>query len=397
MLPREWCELQCSGEIPEGRVGHSLTTSADGNSLLLYGGSVEVQRSHQSAYFDDLFSLDPAARVWRKIHLHGAVPVGRGFHSAVIGQGDGLMWIFGGCNAMGRFSDVHSINPVTGECRQAATPASPPARYCHTAVSYEGRMYVHGGKYGTRSTVALRYDDLCRFSFESGTWETCQQLGTIPPSRSAHSAFVCGRTMVILGGRSAKNECCDDLYQFHFDTHVWRSISTINVVFSRARHCAVYHNGLITIFGGWNGLKKLNDLIVAAADTLHVQAYDDSNRNAPFRRECHVGCVWRNNLVITGGRFRSSFLNETHMLVLGAKTLRQFCREWIIDNNVQPHDAEDHLPPLVSRFVYAWRAIQSVQMIEAPITLDEDDDDVRAQSPPGQSDYGGSPTHNEGQ
>ena len=70
-----------------------------------------------------------------------------------------------------------------------------------------------------------------------------------------------------------------------------------SALLQRARHSAVVHNGFITVFGGWNGRRKLNDLYIHAldgsakqllteADQLQGASDDGTVVAVPSRRHC---------------------------------------------------------------------------------------------------------------
>lgn len=364
-----WQQIHCSGDIPAGRIGHTMCTTKDETTIILYGGVNETE-ARASRYLDDLYNLDYATNTWRRIEMTGNKQQPRAFHSAVIHND--VMYIFGGCNGKGRFNKIFTIDRA-GFCAVITPPTpSPATRYCHSAVLMEhaelgAQMYIFAGKCGGRNSNK-RLSDVYRFRLQTNEWHECQQYGTIPPPRSAHAAFTFGRSMVIFGGRNANGECCEDLYDYCYDTCVWRQINVAQgQLVGRARHSVVLHNNTIVVFGGWNGRKKLNDMFFY---NLENETFDLATElctvGAPSRRECHVAVMCRNTMVVFAGRFRGEFMNDTFHMKLEPKSLKANCRDWLLAHGVQYADVG--LPDHVFHYVQRWFTINTPR---PPLTPEE--------------------------
>jgi hypothetical protein len=348
--------VDCQGDIPCGRIGHTLVTNADETTVYLYGG-VHDSKEQISIYLHDFYRFDFLRKTWTFVEMTGEIQMARAFHSAVCYENS--IYIFGGCNGRGRFNKLFSISP-DGVCALVVPPSGtdiPATRYCHSAVVFEEKMYVFAGKCGGRNSNR-RLQDLWAFHFQSKCWEACEQLGDIPPSRSAHATFTCGRRMVMFGGRSSEGECCEDLYHYNFDNHMWTRIDTsLGPLFGRARHSVVVHNGKVVIFGGWNGKKKLNDLIYFNVDSETSEVVLEHDDCCPSRRECHVAVTCKNTMVVFGGRFRGTFMNDTCELDLEPKSLKDCCRDWILQHHL---DLEvPQLPRRLKDYILKWRVLNA--------------------------------------
>lgn len=330
-----WKEVQCekNGVIPPGRIGHTVTVNDDGIVYLWGGVNENLERG--SKYLDDFYQYDSRKKEWKQIELKNDKPCGRAFHSAVMHEG--CMLIFGGCNGRGRFNQIFSINGNTGMCQLvAATGEVPSTRYCHSAVVHKGKMIIFGGKCGGRNSNK-RLADMYAFDFATGEWSIIEVRGDVPSSRSAHTAVVYFNKMLMFGGRDADGKCCEDLYEFCFDTSEWRRINhgPCNQLFMRARHSVVVHNDKLITFAGWNGKKKLNDMFQYNLDSQTFQTIHDSDENdprLPCRRECHTSVVVDNTMLLFGGRFRGLFMNDICEFELDAMSLKDFCRAYIVEN-----------------------------------------------------------------
>lgn len=337
-LTTKWTRVEPTDSAPEGRIGHTLCTTDDGSQVILYGGVTDCADG-TSKYLDDYFIYNFHQKEWARVEVSGKQQQPRAFHTAVFWKD--RMYIFGGCNGRGRFNRLFSI-ALDGHSQQYDVSNMPATRYCHSATVFEGRMYVFGGKCGGRNSNK-RLDDLWVYSFEAGLWSHVDSSGNGPSPRSAHAAFTYGRTMTIFGGRSDQGECCEDLYSFHYDTNVWRKIETTESLFGRARHSFAVHNSRVIVFGGWNGKKKLNDLFYYNMDSGTFEVIADTDDSGPSRRECHVAVMCNNTMVVFGGRFRNDFMNATSELMLGAKSLKEACRDWLL-LKAKPEETIDSVP-----------------------------------------------------
>ncbi|CCW65921.1 unnamed protein product [Phytomonas sp. Hart1] len=337
--PRRWSMAKCD-VAPPGRIGHTFCADTDGSKAYVYGGVNDTEDS-SSNYLDDFWEYNVLEKKWSQRTLTGVLQSPRAFHTAV--WYSNRVFIFGGCNGRGRFNQLFTID-AKGICLPVNIPmvaSVPSTRYCHSAVLFEGCMYIFGGKCGGRNSNK-RLSDLFMCSLDLPMWIKCQQLGEVPPSRSAHTSLTHERTMMVFGGRNAVGECCDDFYMYHFDTSVWRKIiSSGPMLFGRARNSAVVHHGSVYVFGGWNGKKKLNDLFLYNIEAnIFEQVYD---QDCPSRRECHMAVACRNTMVVFGGRFRGHFMNDTVELYFGPKTATDGIRDWLIKANM-PREMANMLP-----------------------------------------------------
>lgn len=96
----------------------------------------------------------------------------------------------------------------------------PCKRDCHTAVFYEGCMYIFGGWSGE-----VKLCDLQVFNFESRRWLSCNTFGCAPSPREGHSAVIYKNHMIIFGGQGDGMNF-RDCYSFSFDDHTWRYLDT---------------------------------------------------------------------------------------------------------------------------------------------------------------------------
>ncbi|XP_023306658.1 kelch domain-containing protein 3 [Lucilia cuprina] len=193
------------------------------------------------------------------VHLDGGP---RRVNHAAVCVGD-FIYSFGGyCTGDDyRFNesiDVHVLNTQTlrwallpqRRCENGTIlkyPEVPFQRYGHTAVTYNDKIYMWGGR---------NDETLCNvlYCFDPKTlsWSRPQVTGAIPGSRDGHSACVIDNCMYIFGGFVEEiHEFSCDVHALNFDTMEWRYIQTFGVPPSfRDFHTAEHIHGRMYIFGG---------------------------------------------------------------------------------------------------------------------------------------------------
>jgi len=149
-------------------------------------------------------------------------PSARQAHSAVVY--DSAMYVFGGERAAYEYSDVWKYTFATDawEFQAPANSFDALARYDHSAVVYDGKMYVYGG----RSPQPL--GDFWAYDFASKTWaEMPTSPGMVP--RFGHGAGVGAGKMYVVGGYvagvdGADGSLSDELWAFDFAAAAWTKL-----------------------------------------------------------------------------------------------------------------------------------------------------------------------------
>lgn len=171
----------------------------------------------------------------------------------------------------------------------------PSARYRHSAVLYDGCIYVFGG-YSS-------LNDLHRFCISTRTWTQMTGPGTVFSGRYDHSAVVIGNKMYVFGGSCTS---CNTTAYYDFDSDLWTVVmsSAGNVPGIRHGHSAIAYNGLMYLFGGYQS---------SYYDTLHT--FDPAANTwtllspsgiKPTGRYLHSAVVYNGQMVVYGGSCSSS-------------------------------------------------------------------------------------------
>ena len=171
--------------MPEPRSGARGVAYMDG--LYFFGG---YQRK-QGTYFNDLFYFDLDKKVWNTIEMPKVE------------------------------------NP---DFDKKKSPPGP--RTDHSAVLYEGSMYIFGGYDGR-----ARFNDLYKCKLRQGkfTWKHIEAEGTVPLNRFGHAAVVCKNSMFVIGGWNG-HDTMDDVFQYSFLSNLWFEVRRIKGVRPRPRY-----------------------------------------------------------------------------------------------------------------------------------------------------------------
>lgn len=97
----------------------------------------------------------------------------------------------------------------------------PALRVNHTAVSFEGSIYVYGGR--SPNGGGQYFTGVSKYIPSRSTWVELECKGLVPPRRGDHSAVVAGEKMFIYGGRK-QTTMLDDMFAYDFLLNSWERI-----------------------------------------------------------------------------------------------------------------------------------------------------------------------------
>jgi N-acetylneuraminic acid mutarotase len=321
--------------VPRARSLHCGVTL--NNSLFIFGGF------DGSARLNDLHRFDFSSSVWTHVvPANGLAPSPRDRLAATTHKDS--IYIFGGFDGTSRVSDLWKfdtsrtawslIDPVSG------TP--PSARHSHSAVEWNGKLYVLFGYDGNYR------NDISEFSTSRRMWMNVQAKGSLPKPRYRSSAVVYRDKLFIFGGHDGSRHL-DDLNAFDFKTASWTLIEPViplrvmgpyafrtitpsasNPPAPRDSHSAVVYGDSMFVFGGSTGVAR-NDFFEYRFDLnawIELQPHVSDNVN-PGPRFCHVAAVNRDSMYVFAGYdgqsrlgdFRSYSFTENIVLEIPAPTI----------------------------------------------------------------------------
>ena len=148
---------------PESRHGHF--TVEDKENRVVYIGDGMSKEMH---YMFDLWAFELDKKEWHQIHLNGEILSPRVGVKAVLYNG--VILAFGGYSDPRYFTDLHAINPKTGEVKRIQTTGEEPsARSTPIMHVIDNKLYLWGGFNGYFP------NDLYVLDFQTMHWEKYPQ------------------------------------------------------------------------------------------------------------------------------------------------------------------------------------------------------------------------------
>jgi host cell factor len=276
----QWSDVRCKGTPPSPRYNHPGTLVA--NRLVLFGGL------GPAGALRDLHALDTATHTWYQGPCSGGAPAARHSHSADLH--DTRLLVFGGAGASHTYGDLHVLDLA---CMAWADPVtsgpSPGPRMGHASLLVDNHLLIHGGFYLTKKVRTTSFNsgkllqeaylnDVRVLDVTTFVWSRMRTHGVPPTGRFAHTLTLSGEDLLVFGGW-AGNRGAGGKQDAGTGTGGGSTIDychvlgTVDMNWSRTRSNGVppsdrYGHSMTMVgphaivFGGWDGGKPLNDLVV---------------------------------------------------------------------------------------------------------------------------------------
>eukprot|EP01063_Lacrimia_lanifica_P009177 TRINITY_DN16201_c0_g1_i1.p1 TRINITY_DN16201_c0_g1~~TRINITY_DN16201_c0_g1_i1.p1 ORF type:complete len:612 (+),score=162.31 TRINITY_DN16201_c0_g1_i1:114-1949(+) len=137
-------------------------------------------------------------------------------------------------------------------------------------------------------------------------WRKAAHTGDAPSPRTKFSSVVYDGKMVVFGGGFQK-EFYGDLYEYHLDACVWRCIQADVLREGRGpsrrrSHRAVLWKNFMMVFGGRVDHGRRNDLFLLDLDTYTwTERVAAEHAEKPPERAAHSAVAWEKYMVVFGG------------------------------------------------------------------------------------------------
>ena len=206
-----------------------------------------------SGALNDIYEYDIGSDSWTLKATTGGPPSARFNHSAI--ESNGKMYIFGGSTFGGTVNkEVWVLDLSTFVWTQKTSGAS--ERMEHSAVEYNGKMYVFGG-YKNPTT----YNDMWEYDISGDSWASKTSGAT---NRRAHTAIMDNDKMYVWGGRE-DSSYFNTIYQYDITTDAWMQLTSGGV--ARYTHTAIVFSNKMYIWGGHDGTSYLKTIYAYDIDT----------------------------------------------------------------------------------------------------------------------------------
>eukprot|EP01060_Flectonema_neradi_P038429 TRINITY_DN8053_c0_g1_i1.p1 TRINITY_DN8053_c0_g1~~TRINITY_DN8053_c0_g1_i1.p1 ORF type:complete len:422 (+),score=61.76 TRINITY_DN8053_c0_g1_i1:142-1407(+) len=150
----------------------------------------------------------------------------RAFHTAV--GWDGKMWVWGGMvenvEEANRFSIFNFKENTWSVLTYTQTNTTPPPLHGHTAVVHDNLLYIFGGI----TDIGLPSNTLYQYSFELNEWAAFNS-NLSPPARAHHCMELSSHLggFIVYGGEGTNGTILSDLWLFHLSNHEWVPVTQL--------------------------------------------------------------------------------------------------------------------------------------------------------------------------
>ena len=275
-LANVWTPLTTTN-APLARGNHTAVWT--GTQMIVWGGM------GTGLTFNPLYNsggrYDEASNTWTPTGM--GIPQPRTQHTAVWTGSEMIVW--GGLGTLDYLGDGARYDLALDSWTPVAMTGAPSARRYHTAVWTGSEMIVWGG--GSNLNTGGRYDPI------ADTWTP-----TAPAlfGRSGHTAVWTGSEMIVWGPGERYNPTTDS----------WLATSMVNAPEVAAGHSAVWTGSRMVVWGGYKVIDSDPFIVFLQAGGLYDPVSDGwtaaSTRAAPVPRAYH-SAVWTDGQMIVWGGY----------------------------------------------------------------------------------------------
>jgi len=295
--------------LPEGVYGSTAVWT--GSEMIIWGGVGAGSGGHTNSGS----RYNPAIDSWTTVAAIGA-PSPRALHTAVWTGIEMIVW--GGCDQSSEFCDVSSggrYDPLIDSWTLTNFTDAPVARMNHTAVWTGSQMIVWGG-----CSVGSQGNNYCNIQRNDGgiydpvadSWQAMSTAGA-PDAREYHRAVWADGVMVIWGGYNLT--AINTGGRYDPATNTWQPTSTAGAPAARANHSMVWTGSQAIVWGG------CDISLCGNSDTYYNTGgrYDPvtdiwtatGTSGAPQARGNHTAVWTGTEMIVWGGRTSSSSYLDT--------------------------------------------------------------------------------------
>ncbi len=301
-----WISAASKGDIPSARVGHAMVRI--GTVVYLFGG-----RDQNGELLNDLYRYDTIRNRWFREEPINSPPPARQGHSAVAYQGS--MYIFFGEGSSGVLSDIWAYSSITKSWLQLPSQGAelPAGRLDHASALCGDVVVIYGGRTTTqqlfKSAAANEIlGDTWKYNLKDGSWAK----GSVNPyNRYGHSMVSSGDKVYSYGGTTAMG-VTTDFWVYNVTYNYWSQIFPQGAIPGRMFHVADFdeQNKNMWICGGSGG-SMTNGRMLLTSELAETWCYDfNSNK---WLRKADGPAVMNAAGVI----FPSSQSGDLNMVVFG--------------------------------------------------------------------------------
>ncbi|XP_022609645.1 ras guanine nucleotide exchange factor F-like isoform X1 [Seriola dumerili] len=243
--------------------------------------------------------------LWTKLPQNSWSPCDRYKHACC--SYDGSVYILGG-RGSSCLRDFWRYSVVCNEWTELSctSEAAPEELEEHTMVAHEGFLYVFGGMLDsayTKASCALWVFDVAKQKWVQWQGKTSSRQTQMPTNRKGHSAVVVGSAMLLYGGLVDIKGSSQDFWSLDFDTMAWSLLDgSQQGSFGpgpRHSHSAMAYLDCMYLFGGLKGLREQRDFWKWNSSS-HMWTLLRS-KSGPSRLMGHSAVAYKDSMLLFGG------------------------------------------------------------------------------------------------
>ncbi|XP_008279337.1 multiple epidermal growth factor-like domains protein 8 [Stegastes partitus] len=243
--------------------------------------------------------------LWTQLPQSSRSPCDRYKHACC--SYDGHVYILGG-RENSCLRDFWKYSVVYNEWTElnCTSEAAPEELEEHSMVAHEGFLYVFGGMLDSaynKCRCALWVFDIAKQKWVHCQGKTRSPQTQMPTNRKGHSAVVVGSAMLMYGGFVDIKGSSQDFWKLEFDTMTWSVLSGSQQGSlgpgPRHSHSAMAYLGCMYLFGGLKGLREQRDFWKWNSTSQTWSSL--KNKSGPPRLMGHSAVAYKDSMLLFGG------------------------------------------------------------------------------------------------
>ncbi len=238
-----WIEVKPTGDVPPPVSGHTMVEM--NGKFYLFGGQTVDGRS----ILNTLFVCESSGNEWKKEVPANDPPAARYGHSAVVYNRK--MYVFFGQGAQGNLDDVWAYDYAQKTWEKQTTPSTyvPEARNNHASAVAADKAYVFGGKMAPDKF----FGDLWAYNFADKTW-TVQSYTPSGPTYGASMAASGGK-LYMFGGQNSSG-VHSETWAYDIAQKIWTYTNPSSFPPARKLSVAVQNLENLWVYGGTDNARE---------------------------------------------------------------------------------------------------------------------------------------------
>uniref|UniRef100_UPI0037E71BD5 kelch domain-containing protein 3 n=1 Tax=Semicossyphus pulcher TaxID=241346 RepID=UPI0037E71BD5 len=243
--------------------------------------------------------------LWTRLPQSSPSPCDRYKHACC--SYDGHVYILGG-RENSCLRDFWRYSVVCNEWTElnCTGDAAPEELEEHSMVAHEGFLYVFGGMLDSAYTkwrCSLWVFDIAKQKWVHFQGKTSSPQTQMPTNRKGHSAVVLGSDMLVYGGFVDMKGSSQDFWSLDFDTMAWSLLSGSQPGSlgpgPRHSHSAMAYQSCMYLFGGLKGLHEQRDFWRWNSTSNMWSSL--KNKSGPSRLMGHSAVAYKDSMLLFGG------------------------------------------------------------------------------------------------